>query len=187
MKIKKIRKKEVGISYWLKEGKQSKKTKLIENICWEFHGSDLEKITQILIWINKNMRHCRSQKKVEKVFATKTADEIIKSKKHTGCHDTNLIFVTLARSCGIPCKYIAGLRKENGNWGHCVSEIFVNKRWLLVDSSDYKIDIFPEFSEFYKKFYVMGIGLDSWDIKIKTLKDWYKRTEQINKQIKEIK
>lgn len=179
--------KEKNISDWIKEGKQSKKTKLIKNICKEFKGCDLEKIIQILIWINKNTRHCKNPKEVEEIFATRTADYIIKNKTHTGCHDVALIFVTLARACKIPCKYIAGLGKETGKGGHCVSEVFVNKRWLLIDPSNYRIDIFLENSEFYRKFYIMGIGLDSWDIGIKTLKDWYKRTEEINKQIKNLK
>jgi hypothetical protein len=178
---------EEKINCWLKEGKQSKKTELIKNICNEFKGDDLEKTVQILYWINKNMRHCKSQEEVERVFATRAAGEIIKNKKHTGCHDVDLIFVTLARSCGIPCKYIAGLGKETGKGGHCVSEIYINKKWLLVDPSNYRVDIFPEFSEFYRKFYVMGVGLDSWEIGIRTLKDWYKKSEKINKQIKNLK
>jgi hypothetical protein len=174
------------ITYWLKEGKQSKKTKLIEGICNEFKGSKLDKVVQILIWINQNLRHHKSREAVEKIFATKTAEEIIKNKKHTGCHDVALIFVTFARTCGIPVKYVAGLGKETGTGGHCISEVFIDNRWLLVDPSSYKIDIFNEFSDFYKKFYVMGVGLDSWDIGIKTLSDWYKKAKEINEKIKRI-
>jgi hypothetical protein len=170
--------------HWLKEGKQSKQTKSIKDICKKFSGEDIDKIIQILIWIDKNLRYCKNKKNVERIFATRTAEEIIKNKEHTGCHDTALIFVTMTRSCGIPCKYIAGLGKETGTGGHCVSKVFVNDKWLLIDPSHYKIEIFPENSDFYKKFYIMGEGLDSWDIKIKTLKDWYKKAEQINYKIK---
>jgi len=175
------------IKYWLKEGEQSKITPIIKKIAKKFKGCDLEKVVQILNWINKNLRHCRYQKEVERIFATKTAEEIIKNKKHTGCHDTNLIFVTLTRACGIPCKYLAGLGKETNKSGHCVSEVFINKKWILVYPSNYRIEIFCENSDFYRKFYVMGIGLDSWDIKIKTLKNWYKRADEITKQIQKIK
>ncbi|MCR4327536.1 MAG: transglutaminase-like domain-containing protein [Nanoarchaeota archaeon] len=178
---------ESKIDYWLKEGKQSKITPSIRKIVESFKGSDLEKVFQILKWINKNLRHCKNQKMVEKIFATRTADELIKSKKHTGCHDVNLVFVVLARASGIPTKYLAGLGKETMKGGHCVSEIFINGRWSLVDSSVYKIEIFPEFSEFFNKFYVMGIGIDSWDINIRTLKDWYKRAKEISEQIRKIK
>ena len=180
-------KKHEGISYWLKEGKQSKITPAIKKIANQFKGDDFEKVLQILIWIDKNLGHYKDYNVVEKVFATRTADEIIKTKKHTGCHDVALVFVTLARACKIPAEYIQGLGKESGRGGHCVSEIYLKEKKILIDPSSYKIDIFPEFSEFYKKFYVMGIGLDSWDIKIKTLNDWKRRANEINEQIKKIK
>ena len=46
---------EKNISYWLKEGEQSKITPRIKEIAKKFKGDNLEKIFQMLNWIDKNV------------------------------------------------------------------------------------------------------------------------------------
>jgi len=173
--------------YYLKEGKQTKKTKVVKEVSKSFKGTDFEKIVKILEWINKNLKSYKNQKKAISIFAKRTADKIIRDGFYTGCHDIALVFVTLARSVGIPAKYIEGIDKINPqNKGHCVSEVFINNRWIFVDPTMNTICIVPARSDFYKQNYLIGEGLDSWDIGIKSFRSWRKKSNELIKKLKNI-
>jgi hypothetical protein len=169
-----------NVKIWPKQGNQSKITKRIKVVADNFSGTDFAKIKSILKWINKNIKACRDQKKCLRIFARRTADKVLKDGFSTGCHDKALIFTVLCRAVGIPAKYIAGINKLSPrNKGHCVVEVYVDKTWILVDQSRNLITLKPNQSDFYRENFFIGKGLDSWDIGIKSLKDWKKRSDKI--------
>ncbi len=163
----------MGFEKWLKKSKQSKATPRIKKICSKFKGNQLEKISQMLYWIEKNISPEENRKKILNIFATRTADQIIKDKKETGCHDTTLILVTFLRTLKIPVKYVLGINKKHPRkGGHCVAESYIGKKWILIDPTFFQLNLIPERSSFYKKNYIVKKGLDSWDCGVKTVKDW---------------
>ena len=177
-----MKRENVGI--WLKEGKQSKITPRIKEICSRFKGEDIEKIFQILNWIDKNISEEKDRKKVLSIFATRTADQIIRDKKDTGCHDTTLLSVTFLRALKIPTKYVLGIDKISPRkGGHCVVEAHIGGRWILIDPSYFQLNLVPSRSSFYKENYIVKEGLDSWDCGVKTVKDWENVSKNLVKKI----
>ncbi len=175
---------EKNISYWLKEGEQSKITPKIKNIVSKFKGDYLEKIFQILSWIDKNISSEEDKKKVDKIFASRTADELIKEKNDTGCHDTTLISVTFLRALGFPAKYVLGINKEQPNkGGHCVAEVYVNEKWTLIDPTFFQLNLIPKRSNFYKENHIIKKGLDSWDCGVRTEEDWNNASKKLIKKL----
>ena len=169
---------------WLMSGKQSKITPRIRKISLKFRGNDLEKIYQVLTWIEKNISSQENHEEVLKIFASKTADEVIIGKKDTGCHDTALLSVTFLRAIGIPAKYLLGIDKEEpSKGGHCVVEAYVNRNWLLIDPSRFEINLIPNRSSFYRDNYLIKKGFDSWDCGVKTVKDWHNISNNLIKKI----
>lgn len=179
---------EKNISYWLSEGNQSKLTPLIKKIAGTFNGSDIEKIVQILDWEVNNISKMKDFQKVKKIFASRTVDKIIKDKFSTGCHDDALIAAVLLRALGIPAKYLTGIdRCSPWSKGHCVVEAYIKGSWVLVDASHASLFLIPQRSDFYKDNIIVSEGLDSWDNKIKTIKDWEEVSRKVVKSIGEIK
>jgi len=168
------------ISYWLKEGKQSKITPKIKEICAKFKGDDYDKLFSSLYWIEKNIHHEKDYENVIKTFASRSADQVIKNKNHTGCHDTALVLATFLRAVKIPSKYLIGINKTSPkNQGHCVVEAYLGKKWILIDPSSFQLNLIPSRSSFYTHHYVVKEGLDSWDCGIKTFNDWKKVSKSI--------
>ena len=107
----------------------------------------------------------------EKLFRKRTASEIIKQGFVTGCTDSDLVFITLARACGIPTKYVETINKswlQKGGrsiQGHQYAQIYddQNKKWLWVDPMGSRVNIHSPESEGNV---IFKIGLDSWDIGI---------------------
>jgi len=177
-----------NIKNWLKEGKQSKITELVIDLTNYFSGNDFEKIIKILKWMDKNIKRCKDNKKTLKIFATRTVTKVLKDGFTTGCHDDALIFATLCRAVGIPAKYVAGISKlDPKNRGHCVVEVHINKQWILVDQSRGVIALDPRRSNFYNENFIIGKGLDSWDIGIKSFKTWRDKSNKIIKIISKMK
>jgi len=178
---------EKDIKHWLKEGKQSKITKRVKKLASKFSGDDFEKIQGILNWMGKNLKPYKDYKKVLKIFATRSIDKILKDGFVTGCHDNALIFAILCRAVGIPAKYIGGIDKlDPKNRGHCVVEVYINKNWIIIDQSRKTIALDIKKSDFYKQNYIIGKGLDSWEIGIKSFKNWKDKSEKIVKIISKI-
>jgi len=131
-----------NIDYWLKEGKQSKITPKIKEICSKFEGDDYGKLFSSLDWIEKNIHHEKDYDKVIKTFASRNVGQVIKNKNHTGCHDTALILATFLRAVKIPSKYLVGINKISPkNQGHCVVEAYLRKRWILIDPSSFQLKL----------------------------------------------
>ncbi|MEA2103303.1 MAG: transglutaminase-like domain-containing protein [Candidatus Cloacimonadota bacterium] len=169
-----------NISKWLKNGEQSKIKKKVIEIISEFIGSDFEKVMSILSWKNKNLKRCTDQEKVVQIFATRNVSEVLKEMMSTGCHDDALIVATFCRAVGIPAKYVIGINKlDPKNRGHCVVELFLHDRWILVDQSRGSVFIYPERSDFYRMNFIIGKGLDSWDLGISSFKTWEEKSNRI--------
>jgi len=178
---------EKEVSYWLKEGKQSKITSAVKKIVKNFNGENMEKIYQILEWIEKNIPHHKDQKKVTEIFANRSVDKIIKDKFNIGCHDTAVLTATFLRALGIPAKFIEGINKLNkDNAGHCIVEAYINSKWILIDPSYFIISLKPKRNLFYKENYITGEGLDSWDNGIKTFADWKRKSQKTINYIKKL-
>ncbi len=148
-----------NIKVWLKEGEQSKITSKIRKISSKFKGGNFGKIFSILNWIESNISEEKDRKKVLKIFASRTADQLIRERNDTGCHDTTVILVTFLRAVGIPAKYVLGIDKKSPTrGGHCVAEAYVNKTWILIDPGEFKLNLIPERSSFYKDNYLVKKG-----------------------------
>jgi len=176
-----------NIKKWLNAGEQSKITDDVIEIVSEFQGSDFETIMSIIDWMNKNLERCTDQNQVLKIFASRDISEVLKEMLSTGCHDDALIFTTFCRACGIPARYVVGINKlDPKNRGHCVVEIHLHNRWILVDQSRGSVFIDPQRSEFYRMNYIVGKGLDSWDVGIRSFKTWEEKSKKIIEQISKI-
>lgn len=171
---------------WLREGKQSKETRLVKELASGFAGSDFEKIRSILRWMEKNLKSRRGSE-VQKIFATRTVTTVIKDRFSTGCHDDALVFAALCRVVGIPAKYVVGINKlDPKNRGHCVVETYMNGSWVLVDQSRGVIWLSPERSDFYKENFIVGEGLDSWDVGIRSFRSWRGKSNRVVEVISKI-
>ena len=175
---------EKEIRKWLKEGEQSKITLRIRKICSKFKGDNLKKISQILYWIDKNISSEEDRKKILRIFASRTTDQLVTEKKDTGCHDTTLILVTFLRTLGFPTKYVLGIdKKYPRKGGHCVAETYIKGKWILIDPTPFQIILIPERSSFYKENYIVKKGLDSWDCGVETVEDWDGISKKLVKKI----
>lgn len=92
------------------------------------------------------------------------------SKFCTGCADYAIAFLTLARTCGIPCRLIHAFKKD---WlksrrlhieSHCFVEYYdkKHKKWVLTDPTEGKI--LPNLPEEYV---LHTKGKDLWEINLK--------------------
>lgn len=171
---------------WLREGKQSEETKTVKELAASFSGSDFEKIRSILKWMGKSLKN-RKGSEVQKIFATRTVTAVIRDRFSTGCHDNALVCATLCRAVDIPAKYVAGINKlDPKNKGHCVVEAYVDRSWVLIDQSRELIWLNPERSDFYKENFIVGKGLDSWDVGIKSFRSWKEKSNKIVEIISKI-
>lgn len=137
--------------------------------------------------MDQNLKHCNNQDKVLKIFATRSVSKVLKEGFSTGCHDDALVFTTFCRVVGIPAKYVVGINKLNiKNQGHCVAELYLSKTWVIVDQSIGCIYLYPKRSKFYKENFIVGKGLDSWDVGIRSFKTWKEKSDRITKIISKI-
>lgn len=129
----------------------------IEEIANSFSGSKKEKIRGISKWIGRNLEQTEFE---QEKFRQRSAREIVKTGKHTGCSDIALVFVTLARLCGIPTKHVylaeGKIIEERGvkESGHAVAECFIEGEWTLIDPKKGFLEGIPE------KYTLVGKGKD---------------------------
>ncbi len=176
---------------YLQEGEQTKITDDIKSIAEEFESSGFDFVFEILKWIHKNLKQTDIKEFKKEFFRKRTADQIIKSGKLTGCTNYALVFIALIKVKGIPAKYIETIRED---WllkpdmemlsGHVFSEVEINEKWYIVDPQSALIKAW-----YGKRFQKIAEGLDSWDIGIRSLEDLKKEfTNYKNKaQLKNIK
>ncbi len=162
-------------------------------------------LRKIFIWIHNNFKNVSDS---GKFVGKKTIDEIIKSKIVGGCHDHGLILVSILRKYNIPSIYVdtTGI-----NWaldypekikyfiGHVFVEIFINNKWILMDSNsgeyienyDPKNPVIPIKKTIENKgFFVMYKGLDPENYGITDIKilnnEQIKFSNKIKKNIDKI-
>lgn len=151
--------------HYLESGKQTIITPKIKEIAESFGKTFDEKIVDIFHFV-KTLKKDETNK-IE-IFRKRTADQIIDDGYITGCTDEGLVFIALARACGIPTKYIetmrtAGLEDLTNNNGHIFVGIYKDdKGWKTIEPQNQIIDAIP--SEL--GFTIVAEGLDSWDIGI---------------------
>lgn len=144
------------VSYYLGEGELTKKTDFIKLVASKIEGnSDEEKIKNLLVWMNLNVKRKFGIKDSKKF--DKTAEEILISKERTGCSDSAVLFSTIVRAMGIPAMQILTFDKDwgvkldkgedtKGVFGHFYVGVFItdkdgNKRWKVIDSDNPSTDI----------------------------------------------
>lgn len=154
---------------------QASSTKYVIEISKTIAGEGVEYLLNSLAWLHKNIsRQIPEVVAKNDVFRKRTAEQIIKDKYYSGCTDYALVFVALARSKGIPTKYVEAIKKswlkdgdENHIEGHIFAECLIGDKWIQVDPQMATIYALQNYSAFeiYEK------GGDSWDLGIKSFED----------------
>ena len=166
---------------YLFEGPQTEITPHIKEIAERIPGFGLEFVARALLWVHNNVKRREDVNKV-KLFRKRTADQIIRDGFSTGCTDDALSFIVLARSKGIPTKYIEAVDNqwleasdcEGEIRGHIFVECFVNGEWYKVDPAMMLIHAERE----YLQHKILGEGLDSWDLGIRSFEDLREKFQQ---------
>jgi len=136
------------IEKYLQSGEQTQITPMILEMVAELQGTVLEKVEQIIAKISQLEGHEFDQN----IFRKRTGSQILEDGYYTGCTDSALAFITLARASGIPAKYIETISEE---WlkeggisiaGHIYSQIYDEGTgiWHWVDPMGRKMDTNPE-------------------------------------------
>ena len=168
-----INKNQIEEIKYLKEGEQTKFSPQIRKIGEKIKseaGNFEEQVRRICDFV-KALKYNKEGKM--KIFRKRTADEIISSGFVTGCTDAALVFIVIARSMGIPTKYIetinstffTGNEKERANYsGHVYAGVLEKGKGLMrvVDVKKKDMNANPEKDGRV----VYGEGLDSWDLGI---------------------
>jgi hypothetical protein len=154
------------VTHYLQSGEQTIITPKIKEIVDSFsNGTFEEKIEDIFQYV-KTLKRDETNKK--EIFRKRTADQIIQDGFITGCTDEGLVFIALARTCGIPAKYIeamrtAGLEDTNNNNGHIFVEVYSDEKgWEIIEPQNKIIGA----DSTKMGFTIVAEGLDSWDIGI---------------------
>jgi transglutaminase-like putative cysteine protease len=165
-----------NIEKWLQEGNQTRITPEIKELANSIGGEKLEYIMNLLLWGKENISTFPKSEWKEN-FRNRSADEIIKSQKASGCGDRAVVFCALSRAKGIPTVYIElpykdWLESDNDQTfvNHCMVKVRHGDRWYIADPTRGTIGVGGYRSVGESVDYVkLGEGLDSWDLGIK---DW---------------
>jgi hypothetical protein len=151
---------------------QTEITQDIKNITSGFKTDGLSRIFEVLTWIHKNLKLDQNEEYKKEYFRTRTSEEIIKSKKLTGCTDYALVFLSLIRASGFEARYVEAIETawlENGGdkiLGHIFAEVLIGNDWFIVDPQSAVIRAW-----YGKRYVIYAKGQDSWDIGIRNLDD----------------
>ena len=96
------------ISKYLQSGEQTQVTPKIWEIATTFQGATLEKAKQII----QRISQLESRQFQYDIFRKRTDSQILEDGFVTGCIDSALAFITLARASGIPAKYVETISKK---------------------------------------------------------------------------
>ncbi|MDD4761910.1 MAG: transglutaminase-like domain-containing protein [Candidatus Pacebacteria bacterium] len=172
------------MSDFLNSGEQTKISENISAVAAEIEGVGLSAIMKILAWIHKNIKLDEKPDFKKENFRKRTAEEIINSRRATGCTDYALAFLTIARAKGIPTKYVETINADwlsnpdfNALAGHVFVEVFFDGEWFIVDPQGACLKAW-----YGKRFKKIGEGLDSWDLEIRGFDDLKKVFEKFLKE-----
>lgn len=162
---------------YLKEGKQTKITPKIKKLAEKIDGERLEFVFNLLIFLQKHLRGLyHSPKKyqdyLKKHHLRKTADEILAERLAPTCGEKALVFATICRAKGIPAKMAEGVLYEflkdpsdRHVRSHVFVEVFIEKKWYLVDPSRGLVGINKTLQDFlvpYAGWEPFWEGIDFW-------------------------
>jgi hypothetical protein len=158
----------------------------IEELNLLFPGDNtLEKIGKVHNWVKGNFEKYRGG---GRMVAKQSAEQLFEGKKLSGCNDWGLLQTAILRSLKYPVVFMNAVsiqwakeyrKNTSGDFtGHTFLEIYVNKRWILMDSTsgqyiedyDFNDPVLP----IHKKrggFFVYQKGLDQWTMGVKSIKD----------------
>lgn len=148
-------------------GRQTQFTPEIQKLASTFQGKSLDKTRQIIA----KLKSIPVTQFDNSVFRKRTAGQILKDGFITGCTDSDLVFVALARASGLSVKYVetidkSWLKKGGGSiQGHQYAEVYdeEQKKWIWVEPMGARVDIQPPSNDGRE---IYRVGLDSWDIGI---------------------
>lgn len=133
-----------------------------------------------------------------------TTDQLFQSRRLGGCHDWGLVYASIARELGYPTAMIdtAGIAwakgflagKKSPYLGHVFVEVFLNGKWVLVDSTnnwyvetgyDPADPIIPlKMGDETEGLFVMRKGLDTWGYGIRSNAELTRLMEESARQLK---
>lgn len=162
--------------------KQTKITKEIIQISKQFNGKDLNTLKEVLFWLKRNLRF-------DPKFAKKrsrTADEILRSKISTGCIDTALAFIGLAKTLEFKVTFVDCVMKDwlidknpkNTIRGHIFCKVFIKEKIFIVNPTEGTISNKKIYLNRDKEYVPLKEGDDSWDIGFEDTKDQAKFLEK---------
>jgi len=137
-----------------------------------------ESVKNILSFVWDNIKNIElekeNRKEWKKLFNQRSSEEILKTKESYGCTDTAGLFVSLARKCGIPTKFIEG-KRINKSDTHSWAQIFAGNKWIDIDSTQglNGLEFKPEESE-HGPYTIISESLGPSDSLITSYKDWRK-------------
>jgi len=155
---------------FLEDGKYTTRTELVKNIAEEIKSSTRNTFGALSGYV-VNLRDDYSTK--GDIFRKRSASEILDSGYSTGCTDTALAFIVLARELGIPTRYVetfdADWLKDTNTKrikGHIFVDILADGEWRVYEpkkgftkNNDYSMNGI--------KYVEVGKGLDFSEIYIK--------------------
>lgn len=153
----------------------------IKKIAEKFRSDgEFQRIENILSFLGerKNLNHVdierKNPKEWKKLFNKRTAEEIFESKTSYGCTDTVTLFLTIARECGIPAKFIEGKRLVKSGT-HSWAQVFMEGKWINVDPTQgiKGVEFKPEESK-HGPYKIISESLGPSDSLISSYKDWKK-------------
>ncbi|MBI4708700.1 MAG: transglutaminase domain-containing protein [Candidatus Portnoybacteria bacterium] len=169
--------KTISPKHFLQSGEQTKITPKIKKIAKRLLGrNDYETAFNTFRWIKANLKHIQSWPWRRDNLRKRTAAQVIKSKKASGCGDRAVVFASLMRANGIPAKIVEALDTE---WlksqgeiisGHVFVDLYIDRQWRITDPTVGTINLDYAWPA-GKRFTICWKGLDSWELGIKDFKD----------------
>ena len=122
---------------------------VLEKVMHDFNakrvmGKNITKIDSLIAWIHAKTMVSKDEEYKKQNKFQRTAQEIARDQKMTGCTDYAMLFATFARQIGIPTTILHTAEEKwlqrllNGedckmHIGHSFCECFYEGKWILVD------------------------------------------------------
>ncbi len=153
--------------------------------------NEFETVFNIIKWIRKNIRKYKNEKKRLDLLRKRTADEVIKSKRSSGCGDKTIVFISLAKAAGLSkVIFVETIEKEFlEEWPkksireHSFADVYIKGKKYIVDPTLGKVGLDYRWSP-KKEFIVYKRGRDAWDIGINSFENLKKAYVNFEKSFK---